>query len=35
MSNAFDIFYHKILIAKFKYHGITGIPLDFHELSLK
>ena len=28
MSKAFDILDHKILIAKLKYYGITGIPLD-------
>ena len=27
MSKAFDILDHKILIAKLKYYGITGIPL--------
>ena len=28
MSKAFDILDHTILIAKLKYYGITGIPLD-------
>ena len=28
MSKAFDILDHKIIIAKLKYYGITGIPLD-------
>ena len=28
MSKAFDILDHKILIAKSKYYGMTGIPLD-------
>ena len=28
MSKPFDILDHRILIAKLKYYGITGIPLD-------